>query len=95
MFKPEPREATGLQKAIDDLLHQMDDLTGDTPEYAAMADQLTKLMKLQSEVGRQRIKPDTWASVIANLGGILIIVAYEQKHVIVSKALPFIGRRSS
>lgn len=93
MFNIQPRAKTGLEITIDTLIAEMDVVAGDSPEYAAMADQLVKLMKLKSEVGRKPISLDTWAAVVANLGGILIIVAYEQKHVIVSKALPFIGRK--
>lgn len=92
MTTTQPTEKPGLDKIIDDLLREMEGVNGDSPEYDKMSDQLVKLMKLKSEVGRKRISPDTWAGIMANLAGILIIVGYERAHIVTSKALPFIRR---
>lgn len=92
MFNREPREKTGLEKAIDDLLSELAGPSADSPEYEKMVDQLAKLHAMKTNDGRKRINPDTWATIIANLGGILIMVGYEQKHLITSKALPFIRK---
>lgn len=93
MFNRTSSEKTGLTETITTLLTNLAKTDEASPEYDAMTDQLSKLMKLQAELSQTNsIKPDTWAAIVANLGGILIIVGYEQKHVITSKALPFIGR---
>lgn len=81
----------GLTKAIDSLLEEMSDLNGDDPEYAKMADQLTKLYALK-EVDHKvesnsRVSMDTMAVVGANLAGILMIVGHERANVVTSKAL--------
>jgi hypothetical protein len=48
---------------------------------------LERLHKLRMEVKPERMKRDTLAMIAGNLVGVLIIVAYEQKHVITSKGL--------
>lgn len=81
----------GLTKAIDSLLEEMSDLNGDDPEYAKMADQLTKLYALKEVDHRvesnSRVSMDTLAVVGANLAGILMIVGHERANVVTSKAL--------
>lgn len=81
----------GLTKAIDSLLEEMSDLNGDDPEYAKMADQLTKLYALKEVDHRvestRRVSMDTLAVVGANLAGILMIVGHERANVVTSKAL--------
>ena len=92
MFTRKPSSnKDGLTKAIDSLLEEMSALSGDDPEYAKMADQLTKLYALK-EVDHKvesnmRINLDTLAVVGANLAGILMIVGYERENVMTSKAL--------
>lgn len=92
MFNRETREKTALDKAIDDLLGEMDNVTGDSTEYEKMVDQLVKLHALKTHDGRTGISSDTWANIFANLGGILIIVGHERAHLVTSKALGFIKR---
>ncbi|MET0786968.1 MAG: hypothetical protein ABWY25_09695 [Paenisporosarcina sp.] len=55
-----------------------------------MVDHLERLMKMKAEERRNRVSPDTMAIVGGNLLGILVIVAYEQKHVMVSRGLGLI-----
>lgn len=90
MTTPKLIEKTGLDKIIDDLQSEMAGVSGDTPEYAAMADQLVKLMELKANLGPKRISADVKATIAANLAGILIIVGHERVHVLTSKALGFI-----
>jgi hypothetical protein len=61
-----------------------------SPEYAAIADQLTKLYALTESNSKRRISPDTLVIVAGNLAGILLIVGHEQAHVVTSKALNFV-----
>lgn len=92
MFTPHPQEKTGLEKVIDELLSELTAVESDSTEYAQMVDQLVKLHALKVNENRPRISPDTLATIIANLGGILIIVGHERAHIVTSKALGFIKR---
>jgi hypothetical protein len=90
MFRRNPSKVPqDLDAVIEALLKQMAEDDPKTKEYAAMADQLSKLMAMKKEVNSGlTISADTWALIAANLVGILIIVTYEQAgHVITTKAL--------
>jgi len=39
---------------------------------------------------RRRVSADTWATVAANIAGIMVIVGYERVNVVASKALGFV-----
>ena len=90
MFTRNKIEDQNLDAAINELYSQLDGLTGDTDEYAKTLDQLTKLYALKANPSR--VSADTLANIAANLTGILIVVGYEQKHVITTKALGFIAK---
>lgn len=81
-----------LDEPINKILARMDDVEVGNEECDKLTKQLERLMKLQAEEPRGGISPDTLAIVVGNLLGILTIVAYEQKHVMVSKALGLILR---
>lgn len=85
-----PTEKTGLEKAIDRVLAEMDNETVDSEEYARMSDQLVKLHAMKTTESRSRISPDTLATIVANLAGIIIIVGHERVHIVTSKALGFV-----
>jgi hypothetical protein len=91
MFKPDPLNAR-LDETIDRVLKKMAENDPDSEEYAAMSDQLTKLYAIKNENRSRRVSPDTLANIVANLFGIGVIVGYEQKHIITSKALGFIKK---
>lgn len=86
-------EEIALDEAIADVLSEMKGLNADTEEYNAASDQLCKLMKLRKEI-RPSWVPDvnTLIQGGASLLGILLIIKYEERHAITSKALSFIGR---
>ena len=93
MFNQKPQiEKSGLEKTIDELIREMATVNGDSDEYAKMADQLVKLYKLKAvdNDAKKQLSPDTLALVGGNLLGILVIVGYEQKNVVASKALNFL-----
>lgn len=81
-----------LNDAIDTVLQSMASEEPNTEKYAQMADQLVKLYEIKNENRSRRVSPDTLAGIVANLFGIGIIVGYEQKHIITSKALGFIRK---
>ncbi len=59
-------------------------------QYKLMIKHLEKLETLKAGTRREKIKPDTLLIVGGNLLGILIIVAYEHNHAVLTKALSFI-----
>jgi hypothetical protein len=90
--------AKNKDSALDDpiakILVELHTANPDSEEYSIMVAHLERLIRLKVEVKR-RVSPDTMALVMGNIVGILIIVAYEQKHVMVSKGLGFVGRARS
>lgn len=97
MFTRKPStNKDGVTQAIDALLEEMSALSGDDPEYAKMADQLTKLYALKEVdhkvTSNKRVSFDTLALIGANLAGILLIVGYERENVMTSKALSLLLR---
>lgn len=88
--KKSQTETIGLQKAIDDLLNEMNSVTGDTEEYSKMVKQLAELYKIREQSAPKRISPDTAAIVAGNLIGIFVIVGHERANVVTSKALSFV-----
>lgn len=78
-----------IEKAKHKLLDEMDTYSPGDPEFKVALDQLERLEKLPSK-DKKTIDPNTLLLVAGNLLGILVIVAYEQKHVFTSKGLNFI-----
>lgn len=92
MFNRQNSEPSALEKAINELHAELETVNGDSEEYSRMADQLTKLYKIQNENERSKDKfsKDTLALAATNLLGIAAIISYEHAHVISSKALSFV-----
>jgi hypothetical protein len=81
-----------FDEPIAKVLTEMNQYGPDSPEYSEMISHLDRLHKMKADERRNRVSPDTVAMICGNLLGILIIVAYEQKHVLVSKGLGFVIR---
>ena len=90
MFGLFKKDESKLDDLIDTVLDEMATYGPDAPEYPALLDHLERLTKLKAGNSRGRVSPDQMALVAGNLLGILIIVAYEQKHVMTSTAKGFI-----
>jgi len=88
MFKKNPIEIQ-LDAEIHNLLLVMDGEDKDSEKYATMVDQMSKLYKLRQENG---ISMDTWATIGANLLGIIVILNHERAHVIASKSFGFVKK---
>lgn len=90
------REKTSvLDEPISKVLTGMNTYGPEDPEYKTMMEHLERLMKLKADEQKSGVSPDTLAIVLGNLLGILIIVAYEQKHVMVSRGLGFVIKARS
>lgn len=82
-FKSEvPTMVDGL---IDELLDEMHKAGVYSDDYPKMMTALERLYGIKAKQRRNPVSPDTLALVAGNLLGILVIVAYEQKHVVTSK----------
>ena len=60
-------------------------------EYSKTLSHVERLYTIKAEKRKNRITPDTILIVAGNLFGILVIVAYEQKHVL-PKAFGFVTK---
>lgn len=93
MFATKPNvEAEELNRAITNVHEHLTDYPPESPEYAAMADQLVKLYAQKKEIPSNRLSNDTLAAIAANLLGIVVIVGHERANVITSKALGFVTK---
>ncbi len=76
-----------LEGQIERILQTMDAMPIDSQEYSKMMIHLSKLTELKTKQRRSPVSLDTMVIVAGNLLGIVVIVAYEQKHVMTSKAI--------
>jgi hypothetical protein len=88
MFKKNPIEAQ-LDAEIMKLLEEMKEESKTSDEYVKMVDQLKKLYELRNS---SRISNETWATIGANLAGIVIILSHERAHVIATKSLSLVKK---
>lgn len=89
------KKTSDLDDAIDRVLKELNNEGLDTEEYARRLKHLERLTTLRVDEHKKRVSPDTWAIVGANILGILIIVGYEQGHVLASKGLGMILKTKS
>lgn len=87
-----PNKNPGLDMVINALELEMKDLNGDSPEYAKMRKHLSKLYALKKQDASTRISPDTLAVVGGNVLIAVLVIGYEQKNVITTKALSFLSK---
>jgi hypothetical protein len=87
VFKLLKKERTSIyDEPIEKVLEGMRTYGVEDPEFLKLMDQLERLSRMKSENARKPVTSDTMAIVAGNLAGILIMVAYEQKHVVTSNA---------
>jgi len=93
MFGPFKRtEDKHLDELIERVVSDMQMFGPESKEYPTLVAHLTALHALKADKKPSRVSSDTVAIVVGNLLGILIIVMYEEKHVITSKAFPLATR---
>lgn len=76
-----------IDKQIDAILDEMTTKGVDSEEYPKLIGFLERLHGLKKKDKLPPVSRDTIAMIAGNLLGILLIVAYEQKHVMTSKGL--------
>lgn len=85
--KPTPTDVE-----IAKLLKKLSEMKTDDADYPKVLSFLERLNKVKADERRPKISRDTMLLVLGNLAGIVLIVAYEQKHVITSKGFSQIIR---
>lgn len=83
---------TPLDSLIDSVLDEMHASGVNSEEYPKLMAYLERLHKVKAQERRDPVSRDTLALIGGNLLGILMIVAYEQKHVMTSKGFTQIIR---
>lgn len=74
-----------LDDLIDSLLNEMAGKPEESEEYKVLLRRLERLSALRDKKTPSKLDRNTIALIAGNLLGILIIVAYEQRHVMTSK----------
>jgi hypothetical protein len=74
-----------IEKQIDAVLEEMTTVGVKSDEYPKLMSNLERLNDIKAKERREPLTYDTIALIAGNLMGILLIVAYEQKHVMTSK----------
>lgn len=86
MFGNTPTPNPKLEEVSDKLLEELKEYSADSDEYARIIGHYAKVEELKAPQKRERVF--SWDTVIlagANLIGLVVIAAYEQKHVWTSK----------
>ena len=80
-----------LDQSIDHCVSELLTAEPGSDQSTKINDQLNKLIDTRTRhVSGRKISPDTWAMIVANLGGIALIMNYERMHVMASKAVGFV-----
>lgn len=85
-------QPTPLDQQIDVVLQEMKSKGVHSDEYPTLMSYLERLYEIKAEERPDPVSRDTMALIAGNLMGILLIVAYEQKHVMTSKGFSQIIR---
>jgi hypothetical protein len=85
--KPTPID-TEIEKVHNELLL----LAPGSDEYNQVLNHLKTLTELKNEKSSKSVSPDTWVMAAVSILGVLIIVAYEQKHIFSSKAMSMVSK---
>lgn len=79
-------EPTDLENEIARLFKILKDCVPGTARYNEVSDQIAKLYKLKEIDSKSAVSKDAMVGAATNLAGILMVLHYEQLHVITSKA---------
>lgn len=82
-----------LDRSISDIADEMAGMPSNSPEFAEIQTRFMQLVELRTKItSKNSISPEVWATIIANLAGILTILAYEQRNVISKTALGWVHK---
>jgi len=87
------KEPSKLDIAIDNLLEELNEYPGYDDDYAKRVKMLEKLHKLKkTDRPHNAVNSDTLLTVGGNVLIALILIGFEQKHVITTKAPAFFSK---
>lgn len=93
MFGRMPKEVKSkFNEAMMRILDDMIAFGPDSPEYPSLMTQLERITNVRKVEPRRRLNYDDLPMVVGNIVVAVIIVAYEHKHVITTRAKDFLLR---
>jgi hypothetical protein len=79
----------GLKEALDEeikgVMEEMSKIGVYSPEYGKMMGYLERLNTVKKDVKRPPLSKETIALILGNLAGVILILIFEQNHVLTSK----------
>jgi hypothetical protein len=91
MFTKKPsNESVALDQAIMDVFCDLKNVSSEHEDYTTSMKHLSELYKIKEHTAPKTLSPDVMLTAGANIVGILLILHFEQTHVIASKALGFV-----
>ena len=90
MSTPSQDHTPTVEELMNYVQTEMHGAPADSEEFGVMVDRLVKLNGIKPE--KLHVKPETWATIGANLLGILVIINHERAHVIATKAIGFVSK---
>jgi hypothetical protein len=90
MFGRKAKHESILDTTIAAVLAEMAEYGPMSPEYPKMLKLLERLNKVKTKSSRRPVSTDTIVLVLGAVAQVVIIVAYESRHVMVSKGMSFI-----
>ncbi len=91
MFK-RVKDQTLIEHEIERAFARLSDLAMDTEEYRKILDHITELHRMKEAERPSRVSPDTWATIGANILGIVLIIRHEHVNVITSRAMNLVPK---
>lgn len=93
IFKPKEEKPSELQPLIDEIISEMAGYDAPSEEYQTLLSSLRVLLEAKAnEPKPKELSPDTAAIVAGNLAGVALILLFEMKTVINSRALGMINK---
>jgi ABC-type enterochelin transport system permease subunit len=86
-FLFERSQTSNLEDEMNAVLENMSKIGVNSQEYSQMVGYLEKLSEVRVRSRAPRISRDTIALIAGNLAGLIMILIYEQKHVLTTKVL--------
>ena len=90
------KEKSDIEKEIDYLLELMKSVNPITEQYYTLLERVRILKELrlkeQEKEKEGKVRPDTWIQAAVSIGGLLLVLNYEQARFIGNKAWQWIRR---
>jgi hypothetical protein len=81
-----------VKAEIDRLVEELEVRDPSTPEYGTIVENISELSKVNSNTLSNWLKPELIVPAIVHIGGTLLVLYYEELHVIGSRAFNNIAK---